>query len=115
MTSLYCLLRLIVIDCPCCNRRQLAQLLGVIKSTTPHYVRCLKPNPKSIPKEFARPDVVGQLRCGGVLEAVRVARLGYPVRLVHSLFITQYRCLLPKELRKRDGVFAVYDPTLCIL
>ena len=42
--------------------------------------------------------------CGGVLEAVRVARLGYPVRLVHSLFMTQYRCLLPKTFPPREGM-----------
>ena len=115
-------------------RRQLAQLLGIIKATTPHYVRCIKPNPQSVPKAFARPDVVGQLRCadvradgapleadvcvcvsycccccscGGVLEAVRVARLGYPVRLMHSLFMSQYRCLLPKSFPRRDGALPV--------
>ena len=42
--------------------------------------------------------------CGGVLEAVRVARLGYPVRLVHTLFMTQYRCLLPKTFPPREGM-----------
>jgi myosin heavy chain 9/10/11/14 len=42
---------------------------------------------------------------------VRVARLGYPVRLVHPLFISQYRCLLPKGFPRRDD--SVDDRAFC--
>ena len=31
----------------------------------------------------------------GVLEAVRVARAGYPVRLPHAEFARRYRCAAP--------------------
>jgi myosin-5 len=37
--------------------------------------------------------VVEQLRCGGLLEAVRVARAGYPTRMPHAQFIVRYRML----------------------
>lgn len=76
-------------------RSQLASLMTIIKATTPHYVRCLKPNPKQVPREFVRAEIVHQLRCGGVLEAVRVARLGYPVRNPHDDFVRTYRSLVP--------------------
>jgi myosin heavy subunit len=95
-------------------RRQLAQLLSVIKSTTPHYVRCIKPNARSVPKEFHRTDVVSQLRCGGVLEAVRVARLGYPVRLPHTLFISQYRCIVPGSVFKANAGVPARDMCLAM-
>lgn len=42
-----------------------------------------------------------QLRCGGVLEAVRVARLGYPVRLIHAAFLKQYKCLMESSFHTR--------------
>jgi myosin-5 len=44
---------------------------------------------------LVRKRLTEQLRYGGVLEAVRVARLGYPVRLVHQQFFQRYRMLLP--------------------
>ena len=63
---------------------QLGVLLTRIRSTRPHYVRCLKPNDSNVPSAFDQPRIIEQLRCGGVLEAVRVSRAGYPTRLPHS-------------------------------
>jgi hypothetical protein len=37
-------------------------------------------------------------RCGGVLEAVRVARLGFPVRSLHAAFLATYRMLVPRSV-----------------
>ena len=54
-------------------KTQLNELLTVVRATTPHYVRCLKPNAAQVPRQLERDSVVGQLRCGGVLEAVRVS------------------------------------------
>lgn len=41
--------------------------------------------------------VTEQLRYGGVLEAVRVARSGFPFRLPHDEFYTKYRVLANPE------------------
>lgn len=79
-------------------RLQLKQLLSVLGSTEPHYIRCLKPNAKLIPREMERVSLVTQLRCNGVLEAVRVSRLGYPVRFPHSQFLDRYECLWPSAV-----------------
>jgi myosin heavy subunit len=49
----------------------LAELMGTIEKTSPHYVRCIKPNPQKKPGIFEKPKVLEQLRCGGVLESVR--------------------------------------------
>jgi hypothetical protein len=38
-------------------------------------------------------DFVFQLRCGGVLEAIRVTRAGYPNRFIHFEFLQRYRML----------------------
>ena len=62
-------------------------------STRPHYIRCLKPNDQNVPDTFHRMRTTEQLRYGGVLEAVRVARSGFPVRLGHVEFYQRYRGL----------------------
>ena len=75
-------------------KSQLAQLMKKVSSTMPHYIRCLKPNDQSMADKFDRIRTTEQLRYGGVLEAVRVARSGFPVRLLHIDFYSRYRCLV---------------------
>jgi len=76
-------------------KEQLVSLVASVEKTDPHYIRCLKPNDAAKPKMLTRKRLTEQLRYGGVLEAVRVARAGYPVRLDHTSFFQRYRMLLP--------------------
>jgi myosin-5 len=76
-------------------KEQLTSLIENVEKTDPHYIRCLKPNDAAKPKLLTRKRLTEQLRYGGVLEAVRVARMGFPVRLNHEAFFQQYRMLLP--------------------
>jgi len=83
---------------------QLAQLRSRIDTTVPHYIRCLKPNDELIPDSFDPRMIVDQLRCGGVLEAVRVSRAGYPTRYTHDVFRARYYILGDaKDRQKRAG------------
>jgi myosin-5 len=72
---------------------QLKTLRARIDTTVPHYVRCLKPNDELVPDYFEPKNIVEQLRCGGVLEAVRVSRAGYPTRYPHDVFMARYYIL----------------------
>ncbi|GKY97418.1 hypothetical protein MPSEU_000700300 [Mayamaea pseudoterrestris] len=72
---------------------QLRELRSRIDETVPHYIRCLKPNDDLAPDYFEPKNVVEQLRCGGVLEAVRVSRAGYPTRYPHDVFLARYEIL----------------------
>jgi hypothetical protein len=83
-------------------RRQLRNLRIKIDATSPHYVRCLKPNDFLVPDHFDTAIVAEQLRCGGILEAVRVARAGFTQHYPHADFVRRYRALAWKELGKKD-------------
>ena len=72
---------------------QLKQLRQRIDRTQPHYVRCLKPNDELVPYMFNPVIIADQLKCGGVLEAVRVSRVGYPHRFEHWDFAARYGML----------------------
>ncbi|GBG34344.1 Myosin-6 [Hondaea fermentalgiana] len=76
---------------------QLSDLLKTIRSTSPHYVRCLKPNDRAAANVLVRRRLVDQLRYGGVLEAVKVARAGYPVRMVLASFVARYFMVAPRR------------------
>ena len=88
-------------------RSQLADLIDRICKTTPHFVRCVKPNDTATALGFVQSRVSEQLRCGGVIEAVRVARAGYAVRMRHADFIRRYAYLLEAhrlgQLPSADG------------
>ena len=70
---------------------QLQELRKRIDSTTPHYIRCLKPNNDLVPDRFEPHIIADQLRCAGVLEAIRVSRIGFPHRFSHSDFLERYK------------------------
>ena len=76
-------------------KEQLSSLISKIESTEPHYIRCLKPNDAAKSHMLVRRRLTEQLRYGGVLEAIRVARMGYPIRMDHESFYQRYRMLLP--------------------
>jgi myosin V len=76
-------------------KEQLLTLIENVQKTDPHYIRCIKPNDSAKPLLMIRKRTTEQLRYGGVLEAIRVARAGYPVRMHHAAFYQRYRPLLP--------------------
>jgi myosin heavy subunit len=86
-------------------KSQLHSLMISVRASDPHFVRCLKPNPKKQADYFDRDMATEQLRCGGVVQAVEVSRSGYAVRVPHELFWESYRHILPeleKDLRRLE-------------
>lgn len=83
-------------------RRQLKDLRSKVDLTSPHYIRCLKPNDHLVPDHYDTAVVAEQLKCGGILEAVRVARAGFTQHYPHMDFVRRYRTLAWRELRARE-------------
>ncbi|KAK8930649.1 hypothetical protein KSP39_PZI016458 [Platanthera zijinensis] len=81
---------------------QLQALMETLNSTEPHYVRCVKPNSLNRPQNFENLSVLHQLRCGGVLEAVRISLAGYPTRRTYSEFLDRFGIL---TLEHMDGSY----------
>uniref|UniRef100_A0A0E0GDK5 Myosin motor domain-containing protein n=1 Tax=Oryza nivara TaxID=4536 RepID=A0A0E0GDK5_ORYNI len=77
-------------------KQQLQALMETLNSTEPHYVRCVKPNSVNRPQMFENQSVLHQLRCGGVLEAVRISLAGYPTRRTYAEFVDRFGVLVPE-------------------
>nr|XP_016489507.1 PREDICTED: myosin-9-like isoform X1 [Nicotiana tabacum] len=77
---------------------QLTSLMETLNSTEPHYIRCVKPNNQLKPAIFENVNILQQLRCGGVLEAIRISCAGYPTRKTFFEFLNRFGLLAPEVL-----------------
>ncbi|KAK4492484.1 hypothetical protein RD792_003293 [Penstemon davidsonii] len=77
---------------------QLQQLMETLNSTEPHYIRCVKPNNLLKPAIFENVNILQQLRCGGVLEAIRISCAGYPTRKTFYEFLNRFGLLAPEVM-----------------
>uniref|UniRef100_A0A672UDJ2 Unconventional myosin-Vb n=1 Tax=Strigops habroptila TaxID=2489341 RepID=A0A672UDJ2_STRHB len=84
-------------------RNSLHLLMETLNATTPHYVRCIKPNDEKLSFKFDPKRVVQQLRACGVLETIRISAAGFPSRWSYHDFFNRYRVLMKKrDLSKND-------------
>ncbi|KAK1603409.1 hypothetical protein QYE76_016522 [Lolium multiflorum] len=89
-------------------KQQLQSLLETLSATEPHYIRCVKPNSLLKPAIFENQNVLQQLRCGGVMEAIRISCAGYPTRRTFLEFIDRFGILAPSVLSgSSDEITAV--------
>ncbi|KAK3555272.1 hypothetical protein QTP86_014884 [Hemibagrus guttatus] len=78
-------------------RSSLHLLMETLNATTPHYVRCIKPNDLKEAFVFDSKRAVQQLRACGVLETIRISAAGYPSRWTYPDFFNRYRVLMKKK------------------
>ncbi|XP_073366687.1 myosin-17 isoform X13 [Aegilops tauschii subsp. strangulata] len=83
-------------------KMQLHELMETLSSTEPHYIRCVKPNSVLKPAIFENTNVLQQLRCSGVLEAIRISCAGYPTRKLFHDFLHRFRILAPEILKEKN-------------
>ncbi|XP_026557895.1 myosin-1B-like isoform X2 [Pseudonaja textilis] len=74
-------------------RENLNKLMSNLRSTHPHFVRCIIPNETKTPGAMDHELVLHQLRCNGVLEGIRICRKGFPSRIIYADFKQRYKVL----------------------
>lgn len=84
-------------------RDSLNMLMATLNATTPHYVRCIKPNDTKEAFEYNPVRAVQQLRACGVLETIRISAAGFPSQRTYGEFFLRYRSLCKfKDIRRDD-------------
>ncbi|XP_023295470.1 myosin heavy chain, muscle isoform X3 [Lucilia cuprina] len=84
-------------------KEQLNSLMTTLRSTQPHFVRCIIPNEMKQPGVVDAHLVMHQLTCNGVLEGIRICRKGFPNRMVYADFKQRYQIINP------GGIVGVAD------
>ena len=92
---------------------QLAELMGTLHSTEPHFIRCIVPNTHKKPLEVEPPLIMHQLTCNGVLEGIRICMRGFPNRMLYPDYKGRYQILGAAEIAtasdNKTGVYALMD------
>merc|ERR1712001_96786 len=92
---------------------QLAELMGTLNQTEPHFIRCIVPNTHKKPLETETPLIMHQLTCNGVLEGIRVCMLGFPNRIKYNDYKQRYMILGAEALatasNDKEGVFKLME------
>jgi len=82
---------------------QLKELMDVLESTEPHFIRCIVPNSLQKPGIINAALVLHQLKCNGVLEGIRISRKGYPGRIKYQDFVSRYELLGDKKAMNAEA------------
>lgn len=82
----------------------LQSLLVSMSKCNPWFIRCIKPNSRKEAGVFDVSVVLEQIRYSGLLETIRIRKLGYPIRLPYAEFAARFKCLIhvPRVLDPRD-------------
>ncbi|KAJ8579019.1 hypothetical protein ON010_g186 [Phytophthora cinnamomi] len=83
-------------------KQSLNSLMTNINETNVNYIRCIKPNSAKSSTLLEDKMVANQLRCAGVIEAICIARAGYPNRLLHAEFAEQFDIFLTEQEQIRQ-------------
>merc|ERR1719510_2421461 len=92
---------------------QLAELMGTLHSTEPHFIRCIVPNTHKQPGMVETELIMHQLTCNGVLEGIRICMRGFPNRMLYPDFKSRYMILgaecIATAADNKTGVYALMD------
>ncbi|XP_059127389.1 unconventional myosin-XIX isoform X1 [Peromyscus eremicus] len=88
-------------------KASLEQLLQVLHSTTPHYIRCIKPNSQNQPQTFLQEEVLSQLEACGLVETIHISAAGFPIRVSHQNFVERYKLLRKLRPHTSSGLWGL--------
>ncbi|OXB79065.1 UNVERIFIED_CONTAM: hypothetical protein H355_005941 [Colinus virginianus] len=74
-------------------KSSLENLMHILNSTKPHYIRCIKPNTDCKAMTFRKEEVLSQLQACGIVEAITISAAGFPIRISFQSFTDRYGIL----------------------
>nr|XP_022343401.1 unconventional myosin-XVI-like isoform X7 [Crassostrea virginica] len=95
-------------------KNSLSDLMTRIQASSPHIIRCVRPNIHRMPLHFIPDYVLAQLRYTGITETIKIKKHGYCSRLKFRDFLVVYETLrtllvpphsmIPDEEKCRDVI-----------
>jgi len=82
---------------------QLAELHTTLQATNSSFVRCINPNTTKEADSFVGGHVMHQLRCSGMMEALRLMHAGFPTRCPYDALYERYKDIMPRAVASLDS------------
>merc|ERR1711922_40496 len=79
---------------------QLDDLMKVLYSTDPSFIRCVVPNTHKQPGGVQPELIMHQYQCNGVLAGIAICRKGFPNKMMYPEFKARYNILAAKAVAK---------------
>ncbi|XP_044541399.1 unconventional myosin-Ih [Gracilinanus agilis] len=76
-------------------KNSVANLIDILMSKEPSYIRCIKPNERKEPSKFDDFLIRHQIKYLGLMEHLRVRRAGFAYRRKYEHFLQRYKSLCP--------------------
>ena len=93
-------------------KTQLDDLMKVLYSTEPSFIRCVVPNTHKQPGMVEPGLVMHQYQCNGVLAGIAICRKGFPNKISYGEFKSRYNILaaaaVAKAKKDKDAAKAVF-------
>eukprot|EP00004_Rigifila_ramosa_P020691 TRINITY_DN5403_c0_g1_i2.p1 TRINITY_DN5403_c0_g1~~TRINITY_DN5403_c0_g1_i2.p1 ORF type:complete len:1321 (-),score=360.16 TRINITY_DN5403_c0_g1_i2:49-3759(-) len=83
--------------------KQLESLMVRLNLTASHFIRCIKPNTQQVSSKFEGVNVLEQLRCSGMMEALRLMHTGFPTRCPYDDLYDRYKDMMPPQIAELDS------------
>eukprot|EP00301_Raphidiophrys_heterophryoidea_P005017 c12143_g1_i1.p1 GENE.c12143_g1_i1~~c12143_g1_i1.p1 ORF type:complete len:1493 (+),score=327.31 c12143_g1_i1:156-4634(+) len=83
--------------------KQVSSLMHQLHITSSHFIRCIKPNPQQQANVFDRLSVMTQLRCSGMMDALRLMHEGFPTRCPYDDLYDRYKNFMPPTVASLDS------------
>ncbi|XP_056263817.1 unconventional myosin-XIX isoform X1 [Pseudoliparis swirei] len=90
-------------------KNSLESLMKILHTTTPHYTRCIKPNPDCKPLTFKKEEVIMQLEACGIVETIHISAAGFPIRIPFEGFMQRYGLIAKHSILKSGSFDAQAD------
>merc|ERR1711878_158536 len=81
-------------------KSQLDDLMKVLYSTDPSFIRCVVPNTHKQPGGVQPDLIMHQYQCNGVLAGIAICRLGFPNKLMYPDFNARYNIVAAQAVAK---------------
>eukprot|EP00755_Sulcionema_specki_P004963 Sspe_Gene.31462::Locus_15519_Transcript_1_1_Confidence_1.000_Length_1185::g.31462::m.31462/K10357/MYO5; myosin V len=83
-------------------KQQLVEMMELINSTNPHWIRCVKPHPAKKPLMINGVTMMSQLESSGVLGTVKIRKAGFPVRPTFRNFMYRFKIIMGSAPQEDD-------------
>ncbi|XP_071551474.1 unconventional myosin IC isoform X2 [Panulirus ornatus] len=85
-------------------KNSLVELMSILMSKEPSYIRCIKPNDDKRSYYFDEERVSHQVKYLGLMENLRVRRAGFAYRRAYEIFLARYKSICPATWPHHHGL-----------